>query len=112
VRAVAKSKALHQEYVQRCRGRVDDGLFNQNCLMIERQEAEGGSSSAPATPGGVRYGKDAEKEKQKALASRGTRNPSLAMDRRRSLSVGGLGGDPEGLGRNDSHSKGCGCIIS
>ncbi|GAA5950681.1 hypothetical protein JCM3765_000576 [Sporobolomyces pararoseus] len=114
VRAVAKSKSLHQEYVQRCRGKVDDGFFNGNVAYIEKQLAGGGSfaSSAPSTPGGVRYGKDTEKEKQKALASRGTRNPSLAMDRRRSLSVGGLGGDPQGLGRNDSHSKGCGCNIS
>ncbi|GAA5880410.1 hypothetical protein JCM16303_003933 [Sporobolomyces ruberrimus] len=109
VRAVAKSRELHLEHISRCRGRVDDGLFNGNVAFIEKQ---GGLASASSSAGGVRYGKDAEKEKQKALASRGTRNPSLAMDRRRSLSVGGLGGDPEGLGRDDQHSKGCGCVIA
>ncbi|GAA6008267.1 hypothetical protein JCM11491_001949 [Sporobolomyces phaffii] len=114
VRAVAKSKELHQEHVSRCRGKVDDGLFNGNVAFLDKQQAASSRtpSSIGAGGGGVRYGKDAEKEKQKALASRGTRNPSLAMDRRRSLSVGGLGGDPQGLGRDDRHAKGCGCVIA
>lgn len=121
VRAVARSKRLHRDYVEtECRGKVDDGLFNGNVAVVEReQEAQkardrsgGANTPTGSGGGGVRYGKDAEKEKQKALASRGTRNPSLAMDRRRSLSVGGLGGDPDGLGRRDGHAKGCGCTVS
>ncbi|GAA5854451.1 hypothetical protein JCM5353_008086 [Sporobolomyces roseus] len=100
VRAVARSKALHQEHIQRCRGKVDDGLFNGNVGYLEKQ-----ATVASSGGGGVRY-----EEK----ANRGPRNPSLAMDRRRSLSVGGLGADPStlGRGRDDSHSKGCGCTIA
>ncbi|GAA5925401.1 uncharacterized protein JCM15063_005015 [Sporobolomyces koalae] len=120
VRAVAHSKLKHEEHVAQCRGKLDDGLFNGNIAFLEkRQQAQQGGggegttgSRASSRVGGVRYGNESDKEKQKALASRGTRNPSLAMDRRRSLSVGGLGGDPDGLGRNDSHAKGCGCIIA
>ncbi|GAA5893532.1 Ras family protein [Sporobolomyces salmoneus] len=104
VRAVAKSKLLHQEHISRCRGRMDDGLFNGNVAFIEQQQSQPSASTR-----GVRYGKDTEKASR---GGTGTRNPSLAMDRRRSLSVGGLGRDPDELGKhNDSHSKSCGCII-
>ncbi|GAA5938544.1 hypothetical protein JCM1841_004889 [Sporobolomyces salmonicolor] len=107
IRAVARSKALHQAHVRRCRG-VDDGLFNGNVGFVER----GGASLTPrgslSTAGGVRYGENADDEKARALAAR-KRNPSLAMDRRRSLSVGGLGRDPDDLHGKDG--KGCGCVV-
>ncbi|GAA6060941.1 hypothetical protein JCM10212_003849 [Sporobolomyces blumeae] len=126
IRNVARSKQLHEIHVRtKCRG-VDDGLFNGNVSFVDRQLQQqqqqgsrtgaGSSTSRTASPArsgvGVRYGQDAEKEKQRALAAR-QRNPSLAMDRKRSLSVGGLGGDPAGLrDGKGSVSKGCGCTVS
>ncbi|GAA5931802.1 hypothetical protein JCM3775_000046 [Rhodotorula graminis] len=63
--------------------------------------------------GGVRYGQDEKKAGSGPGFPRAPtrpRDPSLAMDRRRSLSVGGLGRDPSTL--HDDRSKGCGCTVS
>lgn len=73
----------------------------------------GALSPKSSAAGGVRYG---EGEKHAGSgpgfprAPTRPRDPSLAMDRRRSLSVGGLGRDPSTL--HDPPSKGCGCVVS
>ncbi|GAA6019895.1 hypothetical protein JCM10207_003329 [Rhodosporidiobolus poonsookiae] len=105
IRSVARAKALHQEHVARLGGPgADDGLFNANIALLDRPPPLPGS--APLSPrgsiSGVTYEEKARPKK---------RNPDLAMDRRRSLSVGGLGRDPSTLGQ-DSHGKGCGCVVS
>ncbi|GAA5840112.1 hypothetical protein JCM9279_002281 [Rhodotorula babjevae] len=71
----------------------------------------GALSPRSSAAGGVRYGQG-EKGSGPGFPRAPTRprDPSLAMDRRRSLSVGGLGRDPSTL--HDPPSKGCGCVVS
>ncbi|GAA5824940.1 hypothetical protein JCM3770_006713 [Rhodotorula araucariae] len=109
IRAVVRSRALHAEHVRRLKGR-DDGSFNGNVGFLERGGAAGprGVLSRNSSVAGVRYGQD-EKADSAGLPRRPTRDPALAMDRRRSLSIGGLGQDPSVL---DNKPKGCGCAIS
>ncbi|GJN90634.1 hypothetical protein Rhopal_003646-T1 [Rhodotorula paludigena] len=112
VRTVARSKSLHGEHVRLLKGR-DDGLFNGNVGFIESGgRGQGGRIGPNPTKslagGGVRYGQN-EKEAAPGMPRRPTRDPSLAMDRRRSLSVGGLGRDPSEL--HDEKKSGCGCVI-
>lgn len=114
VRATARARSGHADHVSRLKGRPDDGMYNGNVGYLERVgTASGlrGALSPKSSFAGVRYGQD-EKASSAGLPRAATRprDPSLAMDRRRSLSVGGLGRDPSVL--HDDHSKGCGCIIA
>ncbi|BGP48363.1 GTP-binding protein [Rhodotorula kratochvilovae] len=108
IRAVARSRTLHAEHVRRLKGH-DDGFFNGNVGFLERGGAAGvrGVLSPKSSFVGVRYGQD--EKAGTGLPRRPTRDPSLAMDRRRSLSIGGLGQDPSVL---DDKPKGCGCVVS
>ncbi|GAA5856853.1 hypothetical protein JCM8547_008875 [Rhodosporidiobolus lusitaniae] len=122
LRSVARAKSLHALHVARCRGGVDDGLFNPNLGLLDRSAASSPFSpaaglTAPLSPrgsiSGVTYG-DGEKGGSTGggAAARRKKDPNLAMDRRRSLSVGGLGRDPSTLGGKEGHGKGCGCVVS
>ncbi|GAA5910417.1 hypothetical protein JCM8208_004471 [Rhodotorula glutinis] len=74
----------------------------------------GSLSPRSSAAGGVRYGQDEKKAGSGPGFPRAPtrpRDPSLAMDRRRSLSVGGLGRDPSTL-HDDPKGKGCGCVVS
>ncbi|GAA5820351.1 hypothetical protein JCM11251_005588 [Rhodosporidiobolus azoricus] len=112
VRSVVRAKALHAQHVKRIGG-VDDGFFNANISLLDRAAAGPPSPIIIGTPlsprgsmsngAGVTY--EAEKPRRK-------KDPSLAMDRRRSLSVGGLGRDPSTLHGKEGHGKGCGCVVS
>ncbi|GAA5901099.1 hypothetical protein JCM6882_006116 [Rhodosporidiobolus microsporus] len=112
IRSVMCAKALHAQHVRRIGG-VDDGLFNQSIGLLDRSgQASPAIFGAPLSPrvsvstgAGVTY--EAEKPPKKRR-----KDSSLAMDRRRSLSVGGLGRDPSVLHNKEGHGKGCGCVVS
>lgn len=99
-----KCRKAREEYTIR---RGDSIGFIANIALV--------SASSPRRigPGRGEGGWEAEEDDdamlEKARAAR-KKNPNLALDRRRSLSVGGLGAHPDTL--RDGHGKGCGCTIA
>ncbi|KAM0750048.1 ras-domain-containing protein [Meredithblackwellia eburnea MCA 4105] len=108
VRATANSRKAHEDWVRRFGGN-DDG-FNGNVVVLER----GLTSPRSTGPGRVALGEGGweEEEDGPIPTEKRKRNPNLAMDRRRSFSVGGLGAHPDTL--NGDKGGGCcsSCIIS
>ncbi|BGP16260.1 hypothetical protein JCM10213v2_004258 [Rhodosporidiobolus nylandii] len=114
IRSVARAKALHTAHVTRLRG-ADDGLFNANIALLDSPAPTPLSPRGSIT--GVTYEEGEKGTRRGGGGGGGTgvgmrRDPSLAMDRRRSLSVGGLGRDPSTLHGKEGHGKGCGCVVS
>ncbi|GAA5985797.1 hypothetical protein JCM11641_006209 [Rhodosporidiobolus odoratus] len=110
LRSVIRAKSLHTAHIRRLRG-VDDGLFNSNVAMLDRPTTGAASQSPRGSLSGVT---SEEKMRGAAKGKAMRRDPSLAMDRRRSLSIGGLGRDPSTLqgAQREEHGKGCGCVVS
>lgn len=108
VRAIARSKAARAAYIKSHPKDKDCDGFNGNVGVLDKLEAAAKETSA-RTISGLEDEEELSLEAARARqrSQRGKRS-DLAMDRRRSKSIGGLGRDPSTY---EEKQKGCGCVV-
>lgn len=118
VRAIVRCKTARVAYARAHPKDQELAGFNANVGELDRlaavaKEKEGGAGRT------VGVGMDEEQEISLAEARERQRSQragkkggagGLEMDRRRSMSIGGLGRDPHGYGKEEK--SGCGCVLS
>lgn len=107
VRGIARSKAARAAYLKANPKDKDCDGFNANLGVLDKLEAAAASSGRAISGLEDEEELSLEAARERQRSQRGKRN-DLAMDRRRSKSIGGLGRDPSTYGEKQ---KGCGCVV-